>query len=71
MINNLTGRNRHTRRLCLITVNSIASQLVKNGIYKTINRESAKLVVGEVSQLEGSNAARKMYLWRFFSKRIG
>ena len=42
IIINLTGRTRHTCRLCSITANLIASQLVKNRIYKTTNRDSAR-----------------------------
>ena len=37
--------------ILLITANYIASQLAKNELYKTTNRESARLVVKEVSQL--------------------
>ena len=48
---NLTGRARHTRLFYPITANSIAVLLIKNRIYKTTNRESARLIVREVSQL--------------------
>ena len=51
IINNLTNRTKRPRRLCPITANSLVSQLVKNGIYKTTNRMSGILVVKEVSQL--------------------
>ena len=44
IINNLTGRIRHTRRLCPITAKLIALQLVKNRIFKT-----KKLRVGQTS----------------------
>ena len=50
-INNLTGRTRQSYRPCPISVNSIASQLVKNGTYKTNNREFTRLVLKEVSEL--------------------
>ena len=50
-INNLTGRSRHLHRPCPIPANLIATQLVKNGIYKTKNREAARLVYKEVSEL--------------------
>ena len=50
-INNLTGRSRNTTRPCPISANSIASQLVKNGTYETRDRESARLVAKEVSDL--------------------
>ena len=42
-INNLTGRTRYTCDLCPITTNFIALQLVKNGVYKTMDHESTKL----------------------------
>ena len=41
--NNLTGKQRHTQRTCPISSNSIASELVKNGTYKTNDRKSARL----------------------------
>ena len=50
-INNLTGRTRQSYRPCPIFVNSIASQLVKNGTYKTNDREFTRLVLKEVSEL--------------------
>ena len=50
-IDNLTGRSRQPRRLCPISANSIASQLVKNGKYKAKDRESARLISNEVSEL--------------------
>ena len=49
-MNNLIARVRHTRRLCPIAANSIASQLIKNRTYKTTDRESARLVIREMSQ---------------------
>ena len=48
-INNLTGRTRRSYRPCPISVNSIASQQVKNGTYKTNDREFTGLVLKEVS----------------------
>ena len=51
IINNLTGKTRHTCYLYLISANSIVSQLVENGTYKTTNCESGRLVIEEVSQL--------------------
>jgi len=50
-INNLTGRSRNLHRPCPITANSITSQLVKNGTYKTKDRESDRLVNKEVFDL--------------------
>ena len=53
MINNLTGRTRHTRRLFSFTANSIASESVKNRVYKTKDRESPLLVVRRRRRLKG------------------
>ena len=48
IINNLTGRSRHGPRHCPISAHAIASQLVSNGKYEGINRESSRLVSQEV-----------------------
>ena len=50
-INNLTGRTIQSYCLCPISASSIASQLVKNGTYKTNDREFTRLVFKEVSEL--------------------
>ena len=50
-INNLTGRTIHSYRPRLVSANSIASQLVKNGTYKRNHRELTRLVLKEVSEL--------------------
>ena len=49
-INYLTDRTRQSYRPCLISANSIASQLVKNGTYKTNDREFTRLALKEVSE---------------------
>ena len=50
-INNLTGRSRQSPRQCPVSADAIASQLVKNGKYKDVNRRSSRLVLQEVSDL--------------------
>ena len=50
-LNKLTGRSRTSRRPCPISANCIASQLVKNGVYRTKRHEPARLVAKEVSEL--------------------
>ena len=55
IINNLTGRSRHSPRQCPISSNSIATQLVRNGTYKGADRESSRLVAKEVSDLWRAN----------------
>ena len=46
-----TGRNRQFYSPCPISANSIASQLVRNGTYKTNDSEFTKLVLKEMSAL--------------------
>ena len=50
-INNLTRRTRHQHRSRPISTYLIASQLVQNGVYKSKDREPARLVTHEVSKL--------------------
>ena len=56
-INNLTGRTKQSYRPCPISANSIASQLVKNGTYKTNDREFTRLVLSGV---------RRIFQWEGF-----
>ena len=70
MINNLTGSTNHTRCLCPITINSIASQLIKNGLFKTINSESARLVVKKISQLRRIPTPPDKCIFRDFFTKI-
>ena len=46
-----TGRSGLSSRLCPVSANSIASQLVKNGAHRTGGRESARLVNKQLSDL--------------------
>ena len=50
-INKHTGRSGCSTRLCLVSANSIALQLVKNGAHKTGDREPTRLVNKELSNL--------------------
>ena len=47
-INNLTGRSQHSPRNCLVSANAIAAELVRNGKYKGVDRESSRLMSQEV-----------------------
>jgi len=47
-INKLTGRSGRSSRLCPVSANSIASQLMKNGEHRTGGRESTRLVNNEL-----------------------
>ena len=51
ILNNLTGRSRHSPRHCPVSADAIASQLVRNGKYKAADRKSSRLVFQEVSDL--------------------
>ena len=51
ILNNLTGRSRRSPRHCAVSANAIASQLIRNGKYESIDRESPRLTLQEVSDL--------------------
>ena len=51
ILNNLTGRSRHSPRHCPVSADVIASQLVRNGKYEAVKRKSSRLVPQEVSDL--------------------
>ena len=51
ILNNLTGRSRHSPRHCPVSADVIASQLVRNGKYEAVDRKSSRLVSQEVSDL--------------------
>ena len=51
ILNNLTGRSRHSPRHCPVSADAIASQLVTNGRYEAVDRKSSRLVFQEVSDL--------------------
>ena len=51
ILNNLTGRSRHSSHHCPVSADSIASQLVRNGKYKAADCKSSRLVSQEVSDL--------------------
>ena len=50
-INNLAGRSKRSLRQCPVTANAIASQLVKNGAYRTKDRTTSHRLAKEVSDL--------------------
>ena len=51
ILNNFTGRSRHSPLHCPVSANAIASQLVRNEKYKAVDRKSSRLVFQEVSDL--------------------
>ena len=50
-INKLTGGSGHSSRMCPVSANSIASQLVKNGAHKTSDRKPTRLINKQLSDL--------------------
>ena len=53
ILNNLTGRSRHSPRHCPVLADAIASQLVRNWKYEVVDRKSSRLVSQEVSDFGG------------------
>ena len=51
VLNDFTGRSRHSPRHCPVSADAIASQLVRNGKYEAVERKSFRLVFQEVSDL--------------------
>ena len=51
ILNNLTGRSRHSLRHSPVSADAIASQLVRNGKYEAVDRKSSRLISQEVSDL--------------------
>ena len=51
ILNNLTGRSQRSPRHCTVSADAIASQLIRNGRYEDIDRESSRLISQEVSDL--------------------
>jgi len=50
-INKLTGKSGRSSRLCPVSANSIASQLVKNGAHRSGEYESTRLINKQLSDL--------------------
>ena len=49
ILNNLTGKSRHSPRHCPVSAIAISSQLVKNGKYEAVDHKSSRLVSQEAS----------------------
>ena len=69
ILNNLTGRSRHSPRHCLVSADAIASQLVRNGKYKAVDRKSSRLVSQEVSDLWRATTPDTVNISDNFSQR--
>ena len=69
ILNNLTGRSRHSPRHFPISADAIASQLVRNGKYEAVDRKSSRLVFQEVSDLWRATTPDAVNISDNFSQR--
>ena len=69
ILNNLTGRLRHSPRHCPVSADAIASQLVRNGKYEAVDRKSSRLVSQEVSDLWRATTPDAINISDNFSQR--
>ena len=69
ILNNLTGRSRHSPRHCPVSTDAIASQLIKNGKYDAVDRKSSRLVSQEVSDLWRATTPDAVNISDNFSQR--
>ena len=70
ILNNLTGRSKHSPRYCPVSADAIASQLVRNGKYQAVDRKSSRLVSQEVSDLWRATTPDPINISNTFSPRI-
>ena len=69
ILNNLTGRSRHSPRHCPVSADAIASQLVRNGKYEAVDCKSSRLVYQEVSDLWRATTPDAVNISNNFSQR--
>ena len=69
IVDNLTGRSRHSPRHCPISADAIASQLVRNGKYEAVDHKSSRLVSQEVSDLWRATTPDAVNISDNFSQR--
>ena len=69
ILNNLTGRSRHSPRHYPVSADAIASQLVRNGKYEAVDRKSSRLVSQEVSDLWRATTPDAVNISDNFSQR--
>ena len=69
ILNNLTGKSRHSPRHCPVSADAIASQLVRNGKYEAVDRKSSRLVSQEVSDLWRATTPDALNISDNFSQR--
>ena len=69
ILNNLTGKSRHSLRHCPVSADAIASQLVRNGKYEAVDCKSSRLVFQEVSDLWRATTPDAINISDNFSQR--
>ena len=69
ILNNLTGRSRHSPRHCPVSADAITSQLVRNARYEAVDRKSSRLVSQEVSDLWRATTPDAVNISDNFSQR--
>ena len=69
ILNNLTGRSRHSHRHCFNSADAIASQLVRNGRYEAVDCKSSRLVSQEASDLWRATTLDPVNISDIFSQR--
>ena len=69
ILNNLTGKSRHSPRHCPVSADAIASQLVRNGKHEAVDHKSSRLVSQEVSDLWRATTPDPVNISDNFSQR--
>ena len=69
ILNNLTGRSRHSPHHCPVSADAIASQLVRNGRYEAVDHKSSQLVSQDVSHLLMATTPDPVNISDTFSQR--
>ena len=69
ILNNLTGRSRHSPCHCRVSANAIGFQLLRNRKYKAVDRKSSRLVSQEVSDLWRATTPEAVNISDNFSQR--
>ena len=69
VLNNLTGRSRHSSRHCSVSANSIAFQLVRNGRYEAVDRNLSRLASQQASDLWRATTSEPTNISENFSQR--
>ena len=69
ILNNLTGRSRHSSRHCPVSADAIASRLDRYGKYEGVDRKSSRLIYQEVFDLWRATTPDAVNISDNFSQR--